>query len=109
MKSPLFSWYQLGPDRNLEDLSPSQLERLRFTNKFRRDFAGNVKKIREARDRDELICKIRNKFLRYIKNFPITKNAQKSLSSEVELIFVRMRELNGTAPGGRYAYGKCTE
>lgn len=109
MKSPIFSWYQLGPNRGLEDLSREQLERLRFTNKLRRDFAHNVQKIRVARDRDELIRERQKNLLLDIENSSQSLVVKKILNLVVRVLFTLIRKTNGTAPHGRYAYGKCTE
>lgn len=109
MKSPVFSWYQLGPNRGLEDLSCEQLRRLRFTNKLRRNFARNVQKIRVARDRDELIRERQKNLLLEIENSSRSLVVKKILNLVIKTLFTLTREINGTAPGGRYAYRKCTE
>ncbi len=109
MNSPIFSWYQMGPNRNLEDLSPSQLKRLRFTNKVRRNFAGNVKKIRDARDRDELICEKQKNILQEIESSSRSTLVKQAFILVVKTLFALIREMNGTAPNGRYAYQKCSE
>jgi hypothetical protein len=109
MKSPVFSWYQLGPDRGLEDLSPEQLQRLRLTNRFRRNFAKNVQKIIIARNRDRLICERRKNLLGEIENSSQPELVKEILSLVVKIIFTLTRIINGTAPGGRYAYKKCSE
>ncbi len=108
--SPFFSWYEMGPDRKIEDLSAESLRKLRFTNRLRKNFPRAVEKILNARKRDESIIGLRSKIVGSVRRLKVIPfSVRKRFVGSTMVCAKVLRVLNGTARGGRYAYGKSSD